>query len=71
MLSAFSVSKPKSRLRSGTPLGARAVVDMLLLWRERARQRSKLARLDDRMLRDIGVTRADAARELGKPFWRD
>ena len=53
------------------PLGARALLDMLLTWRDRARQRMELARLDDRLLRDIGVPRADAARELGKPFWRD
>ena len=39
-------------------------------WIERARQRNALARLDDRDLRDIGITRADAAREYEKPFWR-
>ena len=39
-------------------------------WHERARQRTQLARLDDRLLRDIGVTRYEAARECGKPFWR-
>jgi uncharacterized protein YjiS (DUF1127 family) len=39
-------------------------------WIERARQRYALARLDDRELRDIGITRVEAAREAGKPFWR-
>jgi uncharacterized protein YjiS (DUF1127 family) len=39
-------------------------------WIERTRQRQALAALDDRMLRDIGITRVDAAREAGKPFWR-
>jgi len=39
-------------------------------WIERARQRKALAALDDRQLRDIGITRLDAARECGKPFWR-
>jgi len=29
-----------------------------------------LAELDDHMLRDIGVTRVEAARECRKPFWR-
>ncbi len=38
-------------------------------WRERARQRAVLATLDDRMLRDVGIDRASASREAGKPFW--
>ena len=38
-------------------------------WIERSRQRRMLATLDDHMLRDIGITRADAARECEKPFW--
>jgi uncharacterized protein YjiS (DUF1127 family) len=37
----------------------------------RARQRRALARLDDRLLRDIGLSSADVADELAKPFWRD
>jgi uncharacterized protein YjiS (DUF1127 family) len=37
---------------------------------ERRRQRSALARLDDRMLRDIGLTTADVEGEVMKPFWR-
>ena len=39
-------------------------------WRRRSRERAELARLDDRMLRDIGVTRCDVWREINKPFWR-
>ena len=39
-------------------------------WIERGRQRNALATLDDHMLRDIGITRLEAARECGKPFWR-
>lgn len=42
----------------------------LALWRDRARQRRCLARLDDRLLRDIGLTRRDAEHEAAKPFWR-
>jgi uncharacterized protein YjiS (DUF1127 family) len=37
---------------------------------ERRRQRLALARLDDRMLRDIGLTSADVEGELTKPFWK-
>ena len=39
------------------------------LWRDRARQRRRLLELDDRLLRDIGITRSDAVREYEKPFW--
>lgn len=38
-------------------------------WLQRAHQRRTLAELDNRMLRDIGVTRAQAQREAAKPFW--
>ena len=37
---------------------------------ERARQRRALARLDERMLSDIGISRADALHEASKPCWR-
>lgn len=33
------------------------------------RQRQFLARLDDRTLQDIGLTRADALAEAARPFW--
>ena len=39
-------------------------------WLELVRQRRHLARLDDRMLKDIGLNRADVEREIAKPFWR-
>jgi uncharacterized protein YjiS (DUF1127 family) len=38
-------------------------------WNERSRQRHRLLELDDRLLRDIGLTRADVKREIDKPFW--
>lgn len=53
------------RRRSVSPLMAwlRAAV-------RRVRQRRALAELDDRALRDIGVTRVEAQAEANKPFWR-
>ena len=33
------------------------------------RQRRHLARLDDHLLRDIGLTRAEAERECLRPAW--
>jgi uncharacterized protein YjiS (DUF1127 family) len=43
---------------------------MLREWRRRSRERAELARLDERMLRDIGITRGDVWDEINKPFWR-
>ena len=50
--------------------GALRVADLVLLWHQRVRQRRQLACLSDRMLRDIGLTRADVFAESSKPFWR-
>jgi uncharacterized protein YjiS (DUF1127 family) len=41
----------------------------VLAWQDRARSRRQLANLDDHLLRDIGISRADMTREVGKPFW--
>lgn len=57
-------------------LGAKAsewivgVFDLLQAWQERARQRRQLAALDDRMLRDIGVSTSDVEHETRKWFWQ-
>ena len=55
------------RLR-GFLSGVRAV---LREWRQRKNARLELARLDQRILRDIGLTRLDAEYEINKPFWRE
>jgi len=36
---------------------------------ERRRQRKAMLHLDDRLLRDIGLTRADVRLECAKPIW--
>jgi uncharacterized protein YjiS (DUF1127 family) len=46
------------------------LAETLAVGRERRRQRVALARLDDRMLRDIGLTAADVEGEASKPFWK-
>ena len=54
----------------------RIQMDMVVLantcctWAERADQRRVLGTLDERMLKDIGLTRADVVDETSKPFWR-
>jgi uncharacterized protein YjiS (DUF1127 family) len=49
---------------------AARIVEVGLTWVDRARQRRRLCELSDQMLRDIGLTRADAWAEYAKPFWR-
>ena len=46
-----------------------SIVDLLRVWVERSRTRRDLARLDARLLLDIGIDPADAAKESRKPFW--
>jgi len=41
----------------------------LWMWRAMALQRRDLARLDGRLLRDIGIHHEDAVREARRPFW--
>ena len=43
----------------------------LSVWVQRYRERKQLLELSDEILADIGMTRADAYKELDKPFWRD
>ena len=41
----------------------------LATWSERLKQRAALAEMDERMLKDIGLSRAHAQVEADKPFW--
>ena len=43
----------------------------LATWAERRRERRALLRLNDAMLKDVGLGRGDAFREAAKPFWRE
>jgi uncharacterized protein YjiS (DUF1127 family) len=45
-------------------------LDLLLTCHERVRSRRQLAGLNERLLRDIGLDRATAVRELDKSFWQ-
>lgn len=40
-------------------------------WHDRRCERFRLLTLDDRMLKDIGLNRADAWAEGSKPMWRE
>jgi uncharacterized protein YjiS (DUF1127 family) len=54
--------------RTGRPW--RRLLNTLRLWQQRVRGRQQLREFDDHMLRDIGITRLQAAAEATKPFWR-
>ena len=77
-IQAFPGAGPCIRHSSMPPAGVEArlrdrllglLARKLLSWIARGKQRCDLAQLDDRLLRDIGITRAAAMREAAKPFW--
>ncbi|MGI9317661.1 MAG: DUF1127 domain-containing protein, partial [bacterium] len=46
-----------------------SLTNILRIWFQRHQQRRKLADLSLRMLKDVGITPEQAARESRKPFW--
>ncbi|MFC4351574.1 DUF1127 domain-containing protein [Fodinicurvata halophila] len=46
------------------------VLETPVVWMERWEHRQKLRELDDRILHDVGLSRADIYQEARKPFWR-
>jgi len=48
-----------------------ALNQIFATWRQRSKERSELAHLDHRTLRDLGLTESQARFEANKPFWRD
>ncbi len=56
--------------RAAGPGLAQRAIDRLLTWQRRANERRHLMQLDDRMLADVGLTRADVEHEYATPFWR-
>lgn len=73
MNSTISIRPPivASALRQRDPSDRlRGLVALSALWAARHRQRRELRELDERLLRDIGLTRGEALREAAKPFWR-
>ncbi|MCY4311751.1 MAG: DUF1127 domain-containing protein [Rhodospirillaceae bacterium] len=61
-----------SRVLLGYGLFARqftAILEAIPEWRQRGEERRQLLELDERLLKDIGVSRAEAMEEARKPFW--
>lgn len=78
-VAAVAMARPVAwHLRASEPVPAppttgalyRAATALLRTLCRRARERRQLARLDARLLRDIGVTPCEAEREINKPIWR-
>lgn len=46
------------------------MIETLLVWHDRWVERRELLELDERMLRDCGLSRRDVERVARKPFWR-
>ena len=63
---------PAARFAPARSLGhfVANLLNRLAEWQDRAEQRTHLAGMDERMLKDIGINGVDAARESGKPFWK-
>ena len=60
----------RRRTRDRLPRLPSSLLVLVQTWFARAHERRMLLQLDERMLKDIGVTRADVAHEASKPFWR-
>ncbi|WP_437879939.1 DUF1127 domain-containing protein [Pseudomonas sp. LRF_L74] len=54
--------------KSSGSLLLRAVAT-LLTWQRRVISRRELARLDERLLKDAGISLYEREREIAKPFW--
>jgi len=57
------------RLATAFAAASVLVFDRLFVWQSRAADRRALQALDDHLLRDIGLSRADIEAEASKPFW--
>ncbi len=44
--------------------------NLLYTWQDRAQERTRLAAIEDHLLSDMGISRAQADHEAAKPFWR-
>jgi len=57
------------RIRGCREHGFSLLISTFDLWCQRRKERRNLRKLNDRLLRDIGRSRAEATREGDRPFW--
>lgn len=70
MLPFAAIALRRARRRRSLPRALVRFARWCALCHARAAQRRHLAVLDARMLKDVGLTPAEAARESAKPWWR-
>ena len=61
---------PPNTRTDASPRLATKLLSQVAQWQKRARSRHLLQQLDDRMLRDVGLSRSDVYRECAKHFWQ-
>ena len=61
---------PKLDAAQGIWGSVRALFETLCVWQQRTEMRARMARLDAKMLDDIGLTREQVMAEAKKPFWK-
>lgn len=66
----FNFSESLSTCEQDNSISIRSSKRILNIWINRSRQRKQLGKLDDRLLKDIGLTREQAQIEISKPFWK-
>ena len=64
-----ALSAPQSYVRRMTYQGWLRVAHYFLTCLDAARQRRQLLALDERTLKDVGISRIDALREANRYFW--
>lgn len=69
MLPFAAIAVRRARRSSALPRLIVRFARWCALCHARAAQRRHLAELDERMLKDVGLTPAEAARESAKPWW--
>jgi uncharacterized protein YjiS (DUF1127 family) len=62
---------PTIRLKAPRRRNPASLIERLELWADRRRERRALLRCPEGLLKDVGLSRADAQREAEKPFWID
>ena len=65
------VKRPRGAITQKDLSVPRTVLAWIYVWAGRSRQRRALRGLDDRLLDDIGLTRAQAQHEASKLFWQE
>lgn len=74
-MSALPETQPRGALdaRSMPPVSAilLRIARVVMRWEQRRLNRRALLRLDDHMLRDVGLDRSMVDAEISRPLWRD